>query len=671
MADPVAVMRAASNTTKMANTVKGMWEERLKLRADSEGQAWELVLAAQIDEVYLVLAHLGEALLPLGVFDKDYYLQTLGDVKSSLASCGNDSLQLAFEQLDSELQYCCCAGLVFCAHFAPLPVYRGFGACILSDYDWACPNYAYLEEKARKKAIRTVYGVKQKTDPQPTRSVFQDFDQAIQVLQVKPMAFFVKRPASSAFTEQVRFSARPKKEIKHDLDLLEDWFHSLERKGHPAPPGQKITNWGVPYATYTSDFNCSILRTEKDCETLLVNQMDPGRLLHAFVCRGTANLDEHSILLLMPRTPAESLVCWLEGLPGITLKIIKWEDLESEQFEKKLSKSLRKKVGQYPIPLKYAIRDPNARPALQTATSSPAVLEHPNTVNPPPYSPSNASRAMTLPAAELPDSADSMPVAELAGPEMHELAGSNTISPAQAPAQTPTQTPTNTTEGRGSQLGLKSINDLRRIPSDHTAGAKQTLVVASLRHPTILRPGAPRSRASSSRMIESGSSTEGTKAVELPAELASPPVIQRKPVPSVIAQPQPVTAEVLAVSSDNGGMIPDSERPTPSTKESTHSTNSSGATEGPTSSAVVGGADSNQYLELLNKVARGEISPAALGAMLQGGIAGSTNPSLPVQFPATPPIEPAEEMTSLATKTPIALPERTILPYPVSPTEGR
>lgn len=239
MSDAVALMRAASNTTKqtakVTNAAKEMWEQRTKLRADVNVQAWDLVLRAQIDEIFLVLPHLGEALLPLGVFNKDYYLQTLGDVKASLASSGSELLPMAFGELDAELQYCCTAGFVFCAHFAPLPVYRGFGACVLSDWDWGCPDIAYVEEKARKKAIRTVYGVKQKADPQPTRAVFQEVDQAIQILQVKTMAFFVKRPPSSGFMEQARFSARPKKEVKQELSLLEDWMHQIVRRGHPGP----------------------------------------------------------------------------------------------------------------------------------------------------------------------------------------------------------------------------------------------------------------------------------------------------------------------------------------------------------------------------------------------------------------------------------------------------
>lgn len=74
MADAVALMRAASNTTKLANNLRDMWEARTKTKATlNEGTALDLVIRAQVDEVFLVLAHLGEAVLSLGIFNKDYY----------------------------------------------------------------------------------------------------------------------------------------------------------------------------------------------------------------------------------------------------------------------------------------------------------------------------------------------------------------------------------------------------------------------------------------------------------------------------------------------------------------------------------------------------------------------------------------------------------------------
>lgn len=674
MADPLALMRAASNTGKLADTMKAAWSERTKLRVeDANSQAWELVLRAQIDEVFLVLAHLGEAVLPLGVFNKDFYLQTLGDVKASLSSSNNEMLSMAWDELDAELQYCCCAGLTICAHFSPMPVYRGFGACVLSDWDWGCPDMAYLEEKARKKAIRTVYGVKQRSDPQPTRSVFQDFDQVIQILQVKTMAFFVKRPMVSGFSEQPSFGGRAKKAVKAELDLLEDWVHQIARRGHPSPPNTQIASWGFPYATWTSEFNSHILKSEKDCEALMLNQMDPGRLLHAFVCRRAASLDEHSMFLLLPKSAAESLLCWLEGLPGMTHKIIKWSDLETEAFEKKISKSLRKKIGQVPIPVRYAIRHPNAatRPALEETESSPAVLEHPNTVSPPPYSPTNAPSRPSIPEApEQRERASTTPLAELPERETQEL-------PEDTIVEAPTRPPEAAIKERSSVAGLKSIHTLRRKQSNTpgaTVASTAAVATATSRHPSLLRPGGPKGHDSTNWMIEDApirdsapkSAVQESTAVELPAEISVP---ARKPVPSVAVQPPADCAELPVVASSEAveAAVPataSADASNPDTK-ATNEAGSNEASKNQSPPVQPAAPSDNNYLDLLNKVARGEISPQALGEMLQSG---NTAPPLVEAHhsqAASPP--PATDNKVSEGTTQNASP----LPYPDSPTEAR
>ena len=458
MSDAAALVRAASNTGKIASALKNQWDVRSKTKATlNNGAAMDMVIRAQIDEVFLVLAHLGEAILPLGIFNKDYYLPTLGEVQASIDSCGNELLPMAWAELDAELQYVCTAGFTVCACYSPTPVYRGFGAAVLGDWDWACPDMKHLEEKTQKTAIRTIYGFKQKTDPQPTRSVFIAFDQVIQILQVKPMAFLEKRPMLSSFSDhQARFGARPKKEVKDDLNLFEDWVKQLERRGHPPMKGTKLSSWGIPFATWTSQYSCHVLKTEKDCETIMCNQMDPGRLLHSFVCRGGLNLDEGQVLLLPPRSPAESLVTWLEGLPGTSHKVVKWEDLDAEKFESKISKSLRKKIGRYPLPVSYAVRHPQAsvRSSQIQSASSPNVLEHPNTVSPPPYSPSRTNLALERDRS----------VAELGQPDPRELPASPAPS-SQSRSQHASSLPVPGAES----FGLKSIHNLRRKTTGGTS----------------------------------------------------------------------------------------------------------------------------------------------------------------------------------------------------------
>lgn len=660
MSDAAALVRAASNTGKIAGALKNQWDVRSKTRATLEnGAAMEMVIRSQIDEVFLVLAHLGEAILPLGIFNKDYYLQTLGEVQASIDSCGNELFPMAWAELDAELQYVCTAGFTICACYSPMPVYRGFGACVLGDWDWACPDLKHLEEKAQKKAIRTIYGFKQKVDPQPTRSVFIAFDQVIQILQVKVMAFLEKRPMLSSFSDhQARFQSRQKKEVKDDLDVFEDWVKQLERRGHPAPKGTKLSSWGIPYATWTSPYSCHVLKTEKDCETIMCNQMDPGRLLHSFVCRGGLNLDQGQVLLLPPRSPAESLASWLEGLPGTSHKVAKWEDLDTERFEAKISKSLRKKIGRYPLPVQYAIRDPQAgaRSSQAQSMSSPNLLEHPSTVSPPPYSPSTTNSMPNRTA----------PVAELGHPDPRELPA----SPIPSSQSQPHHASSLPVPGAASS-GLKSIHTLRRkttggAPNGDSSETGQRPKSDVGQEPKARENPAPNAielPEETARSNTGGSSSSFT-AVELPTEYQSEAPKGLSP-----SSPKPVELPSESKTDDEHKetTVEQSKNEPTVLSEEPESIIVDTAVEpqpkssGSTSSATAG----NQYLDLLNKVAKGEISPQALSQILATGDLSLTSEDAPNAEAIT--TSSAAKTESASSKAPQSTSEG--LPYPLSPTE--
>lgn len=656
MADATALVKAGTNTGKIASALKSQWEVRTKTRSTlNDGTAMDMVMRAQIDEIFLVLAHLGEAILPLGIFNKDYYLQTLGEVQASINSCGHELLPMAWAELNAELQYACTAGFTICACYSPMPVYRGFGACVLGDWDWGCPDMKHLEQKAQKKAIRTIYGFKQKEDPQPTKAVFVAVDHVIQILQVKAMAFLGKRPVLSSFSDhEPRYGGWPKKEVKHDLELFEDWVKQLERRGHPAPKGVKLSSWGIPFATWTSPYSCHILKTEKDCETIMCNQMDPGRLLHSFVCRGALNLEQGQVLLLPPRSPAESLVCWLEGLPNTSHKTVKWEDFDTERFETKISKSLRKKIGRYPLPSQYAIRHPQAASgsALSQAASTPRVLEHPNTVSPPPYSDSKAPSAL----------APSTPVAELGTAEVRELPASSVSSSSKPHHASSLPVP-------GVEFsGLKSIHTLRRKTIGGTSNTSSTQITTQ---PAALAKNAQELAAEpqdvkASAAVELPEDTARSKASGTALAAVELPTDYQSEAPKGLS---PATRLAELPSSNEGSKMEDTSDPTSDSGTPTviseepesiadPSTDSETKTGGASSDANAG----NQYLELLNKVAKGEISPQALSQILAKGELSPTSEQPPNSTTITE--EKALKLDSARSKT--TQPMSSSLPYPLS-----
>ncbi|KAK5125973.1 hypothetical protein LTR85_011328 [Meristemomyces frigidus] len=362
MASAAAALTAMSPATamKIAKAIKSLQDardvRRQRMGALNNVTALDVDVRAQVDEVLLVLALLGEVLLPLSVFNNTYYPQTVDKVEACMVSGGHDIMPAAFGELDAELQYAVTAGLAFCSTFAPMPVYRGFGAAVLGDWSWGCPDTEQLLKKLKVKGSAMNGFLGRSKDPQPNRPVLVAFDQVIQMLQVKQVAFLSVKPTISGFAEQQpRYDPRSVRKFWRELDLQTDWTRRIEKVGHPSPTGRRTTTWAIPFATWTSTFSCEHQKSKHAWETIMAHQMDPGRLLHAFVCRGNLNLSESQLLVLPPGTVAESLACWLEGLPSMTHNIVRWSDLDTTGFETKCSKGLRKHLA--PVELLTGVDD--------------------------------------------------------------------------------------------------------------------------------------------------------------------------------------------------------------------------------------------------------------------------------------------------------------------------
>ena len=420
--------------------------------------------------------------------------------------------------------------------------------------------------------------------------------------------------------------------------------------------------------------------------------MDPGRLLHAFVCRGSTNLDEGQILLLPPRSPAESLLCWLEGLPGTSHKIVRWQDLDTEYFEKKIGKSLRKKIGQFPLPSQYAVRNLEAasRASVPVSSSSPALLEHPNTVSPPPYSASTA---------ELQD--QSQPAAELGSPDAREL-------PASSPARSPTERPQHATSlpvpGASSSSGLKSIHTLRRTISAQATGMSPAAPASTASSKADASTVERRQElpASSPAVVELHEETMPPKPPPKPTEPTSPLAVElptdfQSEAPKALAPKGivPASSEDPKVCQVEGNIdeIQVVEEPEELEKTDVTKVEQKDSQEmGPSAESFDSPKQretSNQYLKLLNRVARGEISPQVLGEMLQKNDIGARNPEANEEttledvkaLDAAESTSKSPEPASGSLPYPLSVAERKDLdwkertkseksaPYPVSPTE--
>ena len=328
---------------------------------------------AQIDEVFLVQSILGENLIALGTINVNCLPAAHAAVTQAFDSCNEDEIAKQFKALDPELQFIICTGMFLCATCWPMHIYRGFGAASFADWTWGCPDMKYLESLAKVGLFQ------KKKVVQANFDILAAFDRAVAFLQnsLTGVPLLIRQPGGLHRSRPI-FANTDKKDAKKDLSVLQDYTKVIEKRGHPSPRdgSLKASNWTIPFATWQSPFNYE--NQGHSWVNVINNQMDPGRILHAFVCGGHLDLEEGELLVLPPASPAEQIARWLEGFTGMTFKIIEWKELESEVFEKALSKSTRKLIGQSPLPNYFAVRDPIAvrRRALQRQKSAPMTLQH-------------------------------------------------------------------------------------------------------------------------------------------------------------------------------------------------------------------------------------------------------------------------------------------------------
>lgn len=543
---PGPIISTSTGANKAAQAIRRLQDARnrrqqlvIETAPLNETAALDLNHRVYIDEVFLVLALLGEALLPLQIFDNAHYPTALDDVQTSIVGGGHEIIHMAFGELGAELQYVVTAGLAFCATFAPMPVYRGFGAAVLGDWQWGNPNPDGTVMKKVATKTGTYLGLlKDRGDPQPNRTVLAAFDKIVHLLQVKQLLFLHHKPIISGFAEQQpRYVSRKEKDVKDHVELLEDWTKRIERLGHPGPGSIRVTSWAIPYATWNSSYSCKMFQSRGCWETIMTNQMDPGRMLHAFVCRNNINLADGQVLILPPGSPAESLACWLEGLPGMSHHTLKWQDLNTDQFAENCSKSLRKRLGQFPLPDRFAMRDNKIalRPSISIHTL-PASPTPSQTTSPPPYSEGSRLVANEQRAApgvtELSTERDPVELA------VNTASSHNRQLQAVAPAST-----LNAGKHVSAAIAeIRSLAQIRRKPASPSSTNQYPSVVT----PKPLAPGGAKAAASSNS--PAGMSLRAPQESSKPKSASTPPLPPKRVLPYPIASNIPDGSQVAAAA---------------------------------------------------------------------------------------------------------------------------
>lgn len=248
-------------------------------------------------------------------------------------------------------------------------------------WSWGCPDPARLP-----KAKKHLFG---KNEPAPQITTLPDFDALIVTIKSHGVRDSVLKeyPRGISRNPPVFSQANPKdKDYLTNLKLLKDFSETLDKRGCPVPKDGSVAHvarWQIPYSTWHSQFSSQDQKNHS-WEDVISYQMDAGKILYAFTIDRRLDLPDDEVLVLPPASAAEQLCDWLHRKPGMTHRVLKWEELETEVVVKNLSRSTRKFVGRDPLPNRFAFRDPG--PATKNllyrfqslSLTSPGAAQSPN-----------------------------------------------------------------------------------------------------------------------------------------------------------------------------------------------------------------------------------------------------------------------------------------------------
>ena len=327
----------------------GNWNEIRQKRKDSQAQfaaahgasnpvvMSKVAIAAQLDEVLLVLSVLGQRLVVLDAINLAELPQAHAACRTACGQADSGDLLEHFDTLDGTLQYAVTAALFFCAACWPMHIYRGFGTGVLGNFLWGCPHPQYnIGQKAGFNSVDRII------------AFLKSMPREVQLLTKLPHGL-------NRFTPS--YDKNDKMERKKLMNAYRQFVREIEAKGHPQPRDGsfRIVSWHIPFATWNSPF--TFKNSGHYWEDFLRWQMDPGRLLHAWTIGGHLDLN-YGEMMWLPSGVAECLARWLFGLSGTTFKLVPSSALDYSLL--RLTPETRKIMLEDGFETVKAVRDPQA-----------------------------------------------------------------------------------------------------------------------------------------------------------------------------------------------------------------------------------------------------------------------------------------------------------------------
>jgi hypothetical protein len=321
MADPISTIMLTVDAVKAAVKVAEWWDSRHSRSSGSQQMTSSTETGTfyrqTIPDIFLVHATLGQRLLALNVINHAALPEAHKAVRESF-SIGDeeDELRDEFDDADEVVQYTIVCSMVFCAECWPMHIWQGFGCGVLNNTMWA---YMQNCNTTCKKVDLSIAALKSKLH-------------GWQLFTKSPMRIGQSYPIFGEIDKEWR---------KQTLGIMADFVGQLEKHGfpQPLPPNDhiRVSSWTLPFATWGG----SMYGDLGHCYEPLCNyQCDPGRLLYSWTVGRRAELRPGEALVLVNEI-TWALAEWLEGLQGMTFKVLKDTEVD---FSKMKFKNSTKKI---------------------------------------------------------------------------------------------------------------------------------------------------------------------------------------------------------------------------------------------------------------------------------------------------------------------------------------
>ncbi|KAH8664668.1 hypothetical protein BX600DRAFT_512674 [Xylariales sp. PMI_506] len=327
MADPISMMFTA---VKVGLAIGSFIEKRDSHRV-SQGPASSESEEKYRRDVFLVMGTLGRSLQPLGITNYGALPAAREAVRSAMQARAGKFRAVFDDEMEEPLQYAVVLGMVFCAACWPMPVYRGFGAGVMSETHWGAVDYS------------VEWGKWAQNPHEPTLA---SFDLCISQLKTAVSSIGLLKSYPRELSEMNETYGSKFGYLIHGKDKkkaeswLKDMFAEGRKRGPPQPKDGSFTVTEVVIIHTQSGWR-KVWKNVWDADKDTVHDVAryyscPGKRFYAYLVDQQLELPPGRMLLSIDKVDYY-IIKWLAGCDGTALRLVGDDELDDKhpKFKKK------------------------------------------------------------------------------------------------------------------------------------------------------------------------------------------------------------------------------------------------------------------------------------------------------------------------------------------------